>query len=383
MDSLQQDLAAGLFNSQEGPCLSLYQPTHRRHPENQQDPIRFRNLVKALKDSLLRKYPTRQIEPLLDPFVELAQDRAFWDHTLDGLAVLGSPRLFRVYPLKHQVKELAVVADRFHTKPLLRSLQTAGRYQILGLNRSELMLFEGDREMLAEIEPAAGVPRTMTAALGEELTESHLTVASYGGSGSGHSAMHHGHGDRKSETAIDDERYFRAVDSAVLEHHSRPSALPLILATLPEHRQLFRSISRNPFLMDNGIDVYPRTIPLDALRQRAREILEPHFETRTARLVEEFGQARSADRGAEELPDVAKAVVAGRVAVLLIEADREVPGRIDSTTGNIEAGDLADPEIGDVLADLAMLTLKLGGRVEVLPSGQMPGVTGAAAICRY
>ena len=27
------------------PCISLYQPTHRRHPDNQQDPIRFRNLV--------------------------------------------------------------------------------------------------------------------------------------------------------------------------------------------------------------------------------------------------------------------------------------------------------------------------------------------------
>ena len=262
MDSLQKDLESGLFDGQEGPCLSLYQPTHRHHPENQQDPIRFRNLVKGLKDSLLRKYPARQIEPLLDPFVALADDRAFWDHTHDGLAVLGSPRLFRVYQLKHRVRELAVVADAFHTKPLLRSLQNAGRYQILGLNRNEMMLFEGDSETLAEIEPAAGVPRTMTAALGEELTEPHQTVASYGGSGSGHSPMHHGHGDRKSETAIDDERFFRAVDSAVLEHHSRPSALPLILATLPEHQQLFRRISRNPFLLDSGIDVYPDAILL-------------------------------------------------------------------------------------------------------------------------
>ena len=29
----------------EPPCISLYQPTHRHHPNNKQDPIRFRNLV--------------------------------------------------------------------------------------------------------------------------------------------------------------------------------------------------------------------------------------------------------------------------------------------------------------------------------------------------
>ena len=28
------------------PCVSLYQPTHRHYPDNQQDPIRYRNLLK-------------------------------------------------------------------------------------------------------------------------------------------------------------------------------------------------------------------------------------------------------------------------------------------------------------------------------------------------
>jgi hypothetical protein len=35
----------------QSPCLPLYQPTHRCSPENQQDPIRFGNLVKKLEAS--------------------------------------------------------------------------------------------------------------------------------------------------------------------------------------------------------------------------------------------------------------------------------------------------------------------------------------------
>jgi hypothetical protein len=383
MDSFDNDYAAGLLDACEPPFLSLYQPTYRRHPENQQDPIRFRNLVKALRESLLQKYPAHEVQPLLDPFLALADDRDFWNHTLDGLAVLGARGLFRVYRLYRPVAELVVVADSFHTKPLMRMLQSADRYQVLGLSRQKIRLFEGNRDALDEVELAQGIPRTMTEALGEELTESHQTVASYGGVGGGHSPMHHGHGGKTAEIEIDDERFFRAVDRGILEHHSRPSALPLILATLPEHRQLFHEVSHNPFLMKAGIDVNPDEISNDDLRQRAWQVVEPQYLARLAALVEEFGSARSKALGDEELALVAKAAVAGRVATLLIESDREIPGRINAVTGDIELDDLANPEVGDVLNDLGELALKMGGRVVIVPAEQMPTETGIAAIYRY
>jgi hypothetical protein len=383
VDSLKEDYAAGLLEACEPPCLSLYQPTHRHHPENQQDPIRFRNLVKVLEESLLQRYPTDEIRPLLDPFLALADDRDFWNHTLDGLAVLGARGMFRVYRLQRPVAELVVVADSVHTKPLMRILQSADRYQILGLSRQEIKLFEGNRDALDEIEPAHGVPRTITEALGEELTESHQTVASYGGVGGSHSPMHHGHGGKASEVDSDAERFFRAIDRGILEHHSQPSALPLILATLPEHRHMFHQVSHNPFLLVEGIDIHPDALPIDELRQRAWQVFEPHYLARLAALVEEFGRARSQDLGHDELARVARAVAVGRVATLLIEADREVPGRIDAATGDVEFDDLAPLEIDDALDDLGALALKMGGEVVIVPTERMPTETGIAAIYRY
>lgn len=41
---------AEFTSAHQPPCLSLYQPTHRCHPENQQDLIRFRNLLKVIVD---------------------------------------------------------------------------------------------------------------------------------------------------------------------------------------------------------------------------------------------------------------------------------------------------------------------------------------------
>ena len=384
MYTLDSDYRQGLLVNCAPPCLSLYQPTHRHHPGNQQDPIRFQNLVKALEESLLQKYTAAEIRPLLAQFWALAHDKGFWNNTFDGLAVLASKDIFRVYRLQRPVAELAVVADSFHLKPLMRILQSADRYLVLGLNRKEMKLFEGNRDAMDEIEPHPGVPRTIADALGKELTEPHQTVGSYGGVGHGHSRMHHGHGGQEAEVDVDAKRFFRAVDRAVLEHHSQPSGLPLVLAALPEHHHMFHDVSHNPFLLAESIDVYPDALSsIDELRQRAWQLIKPRYLARLAALAETFENATSHGLGDDELVQVAKAVVNGLVATLLIEARREIPGRIDASTGDIAFGDLGHPEVDDVLDELGALALKMGGQVVVAPSEQMPTQSGIAAIYRY
>lgn len=384
MNILDEDFAAGLFDVGEAPCLSLYQPTNRHHPDNKQDPIRFGNLVKELEASLLERLPKDEAQLLLEPFLTMAEDRDFWNHTLDGLAVLGAKGTFRVYRLQRPVAQLAVVADSFHTKPLMRILQSADRYHVLGLSRQEAKLFEGNRDALDEIELHEDVPRTLTDALGEELTESHTTVASYGGKGSSQGSMHHGHGGKSEELDIDAERFFRVIDKGVLEHHSQPSGLPLILAALPEHHHMFHELSRNPLLIEDSIDVNPDALAsVDELRERAWQVMEPRYLARLAALVEDFGSARANELGDDDLAEVAKALVGGRVATLLIEAQRQVPGRVDPETGSIDFDDLEHPEVDDLLDDLGMLALKMGGDVVVVPTEQMPTETGIAAIYRY
>ena len=125
MHTLTADLASGILDLQLTPRLSLFQPTHRRHPENQQDPIRFRNLVDRLEKSLSSRYSEQQVEALLQPYRELGCEGQFWNQTLEGIAVLGAPGFFRVYPLARPVPERAIVADSFHLKPLLRIRQSA------------------------------------------------------------------------------------------------------------------------------------------------------------------------------------------------------------------------------------------------------------------
>jgi hypothetical protein len=383
MDRLTPASLAEVTSFAGRPCLSLYQPTHRRHPDNQQDPIRFRHLEKALETSLRQQHDKTEVQALMAPFEALAQDHDFWKHTLDGLAVLGANGLFRVFLLQRPVAELAVVADSFHTKPLRQFLQSTGRYQVLALSLHQAQLFEGDRHTLDAVPMAEAVPQTMTAALGAERTEPHVSVSSHGGIGSGHHAMHDGQGGKQDEIDSDAERYFRAVDRAVLEHHSRPSGLPLMLAALPEHHHLFREVSHNPFLMPQGLMVNPQALTPDALRQRAGDVAAPVQMAQQAGWRDAYATAKAKGLGSEDLSQVARAAVAGRVATLLVEAERQMAGRIDASTGRIDPAEIGNPRVDDVLDDLGTLVESLGGVVHVLPADRMPCGTGVAASFRH
>ena len=281
-----------------------------------------------------------------------------------------------------------MVADSFHTKPLLRVLQSADRYQVLGVSRRQVKLLEGNRDALDEVELKT-IPRRVAEVRGEEQTAQTKDVSSFGNelgspfTAEGEAAMYQGHGARHDDVAGDAERFFRAVDREILEHHSRPSGLPLILAGLPENQAYFRQVSHNPFLIEGGIEIDPFSLSAEELRERAWRVAEPQYLARLAGLVEAFGVAKSRGLGDDDPARVAEAAATGRVATLMIEADRQIPGRIDGSTGRVEFGAPDGQDVDDLLDDLAELVLRMGGQVQVVPADQMPTQTGVAATYRF
>lgn len=224
--------------------------------------------------------------------------------------------------------------------------------------------------------------------LGEELTEQHLSVGSYGAGaartvGGGATPSIHAHGDKKDEVDSDRDRFFRAIDRSIHEHYSRPSGLPLMLATLTEHHDPFHKVSHNPFLMAEGIQGNPEALSLDQLRAEAWKIVEPLYTQRLAKLTDGYQLAKSRQQGSEDLAQIAQAGAEGRIGMLLVESDRQIPGRIDRATGQIRAGDLSDPDFDDLLDDLAELVLRMKGDVVIVPADRMPSSSGVAAVYRY
>lgn len=300
--------------------------------------------------------------------------------------------MFELFELPRAMPERAVVADSFHVKPLLRYAQSADRFHVLALDRGKARVFEGTRDRLDEVDLPDDFPATVERALGAELTDPHTTVSTYAsgtsarlpGGRHGEPAARHGHGGKSDELDVDVPRYFRAVDRAASDQFSRPTGLPLVLVALPEYHAEFRAVSHNPHLLPDGVGKHPNGFgTTDALRAAVWDVVRPAYERRLAGLAEDFRTARSRGLGADRLEDVAAAVAGSRVGTLLVDADRVVPGRFDPATGEVRPAALADPEVDDVLDDLAEAVLRRGGQVVVVPAAAMPADTGLAATFRF
>jgi len=386
MHTLSKDAIKPLLEPHAGPCLSLYQATHRMHPDNAGDLINYKNLVRQLAEKLQAATPSADHADLLAPLHELAQDREFWNHTLDGLAILRAPDFLRIFVLARPVPNLAIVSDTWHVKPLLRQTQTAGRFQVLCLTRDRMWLCEGNRDEMHALQSAPEVPQTIQDALGDQLTEPYQKVSSYGmgpAGGRGH-ATRHGHGNKSDELQVDTPRFFRVVDGMVLKHHSRPSGLPLVLASLAEHQAVFRKLSGNPFLLPEGIELDPGLLDMEDLRARAWKVIEPHYHQETRALVDRFRAQHGTGLATDDLQKVADATLAGRVQALLVDVDRHIPGKLDAATRQVQLPQGSETlDADDILDDLAEAVLRQGGEVLMIPGDVMPGDTGVAAILRY
>lgn len=367
-----------LLTDSATPCLSLFQPTHRTFPEREQDPIRFKALIRQLEGLLRERKDITEalVEELLKPLRTLAQAQEFWNHSLDGLAAFSAPGHFQVFHLQRRVPELAVVNDRPSIRPLVRIVQSTDRYQILCLTLERVRLYEGNRDGISRVPLAEGVPETLEAALGSELTEkgqSGLSQITGRAAGSG----------KQDEIDSDRERFFRLVDKAILEHHSRPTELPLLLAALPDNQALFRALSRNEFLLPEGIPLDPGLLNDQQLRDKSWQVMQPRYLKRLEGLVGQFQALVNRGQSSDQLNLIAQATREGRVATLLVEADRNIPGHADQSAGQALEVDSEQSNCADLLEELASWTIQQGGEVVVVPQERMPTRSGAAAIYRY
>ena len=197
------------------------------------------------------------------------------------------------------------------TSPLVRIAQSADRFQILCLSRDSVRLFEGNRDALDEVHLHEAVPKTLADALGGDLTEKGQSGFPQGYSRASERGdpmqVEAGGSGKQAEIDRDRDRYFREVDRAIIEHHSRASGLPLILAALPEQQPHFRRISHNENLLPEGIEIGQSTLSLQELREKSWMVMQPRYLKRLEGLLDQFGASHGQGLASDQLEDIGQA----------------------------------------------------------------------------
>jgi hypothetical protein len=398
------------------PCLSLYLPTHRNVPHNTVDRPAYQHLIEAFELALGIAHSRDQTERLVHPFRVLAGDRHFWEHTRDGLAIFAADGKARGFLLQRPVRPLALVGGRFHLMPLVRIVSALERFAILTLTSREAAVYEvtawhdvdgGPAAHEVTIGPLDRVPLERPTApdpaeplargevVEEEIREPHRVYREMGPAGRADArVVHGGAGSKEDEVDKNTEIFLRHVDAVVEGKVSRPTGLPLLLVAAATLAATFRGLSKNPLLLEDSVPLDPHLLSLEQLAATVAPVFAAAHARRIERELQAFHVAHERGLATESLSEIGTAAVAGRVATLLVESERFVPGSFDRQTGGIATNGErpADPSRSghqpatfaeDVLGSLAETVLLHGGEIVSLARTAMPCPTGAAAVYRY
>lgn len=346
------------------PSLTITLPTHRTAPDNQQDPIRVRNLVAQAKEQLRAEFSNREIAALLERLDKLSA-AIDYRHALDGLVMFVNAEFDAKFYLPFTVPERVVVAERFLTRDLVFAMNRTPRYWVLALSEQPTRLFEGTLDTLVEVE-AGGFPMT------------------HEGPG-GATALPGGYGVNVS--AHRDERhrqFFRNVD-ATLKPILANDPLPMGVVGVDRWLAFFNEVTTHQeFIRATLLGNYDHMSTHELARLVWPQV-ESALAERVQRHLAELDSYVSQQRVASTVGEAWRKANEGRGKLLLVEKDYHEAGKLDESGLLLLPAD--DPTAPDVIPDAVDETIEAvlskGGEVVFTENGQLADYQRIALVLRY
>ena len=346
------------------PAVSVLTPTHRREPENAQDPVRLRNVVAEAKKQL-EADPAVPRERRADVVRQLDLALAEIDlaHAEDGLVIFAAPGEHQVWSLSRAVPERVVLSDTFLTRNLVSAQASERPFWVLSVSADRATLWNGGVDRVTE-HRSGGFPMTRTR---ENFDAERLERI----------------GDMPSTFRDEDTRHFlRDADTALaklLREEPRPLFVTGETAALSALDDV-GSVTKDAVHVPHGGLAHGTP---EAVRQAVRPLVAAEARKSTDAVTLELEAARGRRAFAAGVDEIWQSAREGRLRLLAVEENYRVTVRDDGGDHLVpaESGDLDARE--DIVDEIVEQCLETGADVRFVPDGTLGGSDGIAGVLRY
>ncbi|NLW85868.1 MAG: hypothetical protein GXY38_03240 [Planctomycetes bacterium] len=367
--------------------VSLYMPAVKAGQEVQQNPIRFKNLLRSAR-ALLMEAGMRPPDARdhLEPLERHLLDSDFWRRLDAGLAVFWDGDNEHIHRLPMMLPEMVSVSERFHVKPLMPILNKGAQFHLLTLSQASTRMFEADMWSIRQVE-LPGAPHSFEEIRRYFEVEKSLqlhTQTSPRGPGMTRAAVFHGQGYAGDEST--DKRmmteYIGQIKSAVVSMMAGRQDTLLLAATDPL-LGMFRAACDCDFLDSRSLHGnFDRHEPAQ-LHQLALELLAPKLEESHRRAATKYMHFAGGPLASNKLDTIVAAASDGRVDTLFVSVQDEAWGVYDPVARRPEIHKTR--QVGDQdMLDLATVRSYLSGAAVYADiQAKMPDASPIAAVFRY
>jgi hypothetical protein len=369
-------------------CVSLYLPTSPLGTSAKLNRTAFRDLAKEglaqMKEAGVDKNKIAVFEERFAHLAGLEHDvqdddkirklqrarpdpvESFWHYQANGLAVLTTTSLTRMFRLPTAPKPLAEVADRLHLTPLIRAMTSPHDIFVLALAEESVRLIHAFANFPPERVQVPNLPKNA-----EEATRR---------------PSFHVRAPRRRLQNLEGEKvllkkYVRQVEHTVYDVLSQQNA-PLVLAAEEPMASMFRSLNTYPRLADETIEGNPEQRTDAELEDAAIPILDRLYSRELKAVIALYDQLKPR-RATTDVSYAAHAATAGAVDQLLIDLDAVIPGLVSDLDGSVTYAASDDAETYSVVDEVARRALSTGARVLGARKEELPERAPLTAILRY
>lgn len=385
-----------LLTHSEPLSISILMPTRRGGSVNREDAIRFKVLLQQAEEKLVQAgLRPGDARDRLAPLYALLENSAFWNSTLDGLAIFAAGgqtaqpgaavphEKVHVFRVELPLPQMLLVGERYYLRPLAGAVEDAHNFYVLALSQNSVRLLRANRFDIQEVPLPAGAPRTFAEAMrfdtSTKSTQWHTARAS---GGSGEASIFHGLG---TDKIIEKRRmleFCHMIDSGV-SRLLRQVRLPLLLAGSEPLLSLYRQANSYNRLEEPALQGNFDRADMAQIHRQALEIIDQKRDADLRQMAARYTRAAGSELASDELEKIIAAARNGQVDTLLIASDQIRWGTANNATGQLEQHENRHNGDEDLLNLAALLTWQAGGQVLHMPSSHMPLHQPIAALFRY
>jgi len=381
MNDLSRETVATLLQAEGAePKITIYAPMHTpaSPPHMTENQIRFKNLMHQAADQLKAQGDKHMAQILYEQVERHMLDLAFWESQTEGLLICADPEQIQYFHLPIDTDEYVAIDNCYHLAPVLALLGDEQSFYVLAIAQHQPKLFSGSLYGLYEME--AGLPENLEDSLrldemGQQREQSQAK---------GSNVSFNGRGGRRDPREEERLRFFRLIDSAVMQATER--GLPLILAGTDSEIAEYRAISKHPDIMDRTITgSFTGAKPHELYRQAYAIIYNGPVAARREQALQSYASLKgsSKERVTEDPLAIAEAAEQGRIDTLLIALKRTTADTVRDTARAVERITFPHRELSTLVNSAANAVANARGRIVNIDEEAAPGTASVMALLRY
>lgn len=349
----------------ESPALSILLPTYYKSSDDlQQNPVRFKKLMRQAIDRLLEKHSKSELKSLLKNLDDVTESIDF-DHPQKGLAVFVSNSVAKSFPLSFTVDEQVVIEENFATRHLVHARNRSKRYYLLLLTLDICRLYECQRDQLHEIHFNGFPYKNQQDDVNTEWT--------------GDFGVDRGRYDTRQG-----REFLHQVDESV-DAIIGDNELPLVIAGVQRNLASFDKISKNRDRVIATVEGSYEKTPIPELAQIVWGAARKGFDRKRKEVLDQLDNAVGAKQFASGIDGVWRMAQEGRVATLLVEEGYHFPASVSDDGLSIKGvpENHTHNTVADAVDEVIETVLQRSGQVVFQEQGALDEHKQIAAITRF